>query len=146
MSDRNIKTCKGSVISRYALFLNVCVVYSTSTAVPFAVSIMNGRLQRLGRAPVVAEFQLFVQCLEGLRTTTNTCLCIGTSQMAAAFVPTLRRSHVTTDERSVSLSRGALRRRCGSAWRQKLPSLLVLHYLHIYTIFCLRPYMCFSRL
>jgi hypothetical protein len=71
MSDQNLKIRRAihyfSPLCVYCLKLTVVQMTGLQRKVTVTVS----QLQRLCKAAGVAEFQLFVQCLKGLRTTTN---------------------------------------------------------------------------
>jgi hypothetical protein len=72
MRDQNLK-----ILRAIHYFSPPCVYCLKLTAVQMTglqrkVTVTVRKLQRLWKAAGVAEFQLFVQCLEGLRTNTNT--------------------------------------------------------------------------
>jgi hypothetical protein len=70
MSDQNLKIRRA-----IHYFSPPCVYRLKLTAVQMKGlqrEVTISQLQRLWKAAGVAEFQLFVQCLKGLRTTTNT--------------------------------------------------------------------------
>jgi hypothetical protein len=72
MSDLNLKIRRA--IHYYSpprvYCLKLTVVHMTG--LQHKVTVTVSQLQRLWKAAGVVEFQLFVQCLKGLRTTTNT--------------------------------------------------------------------------
>jgi hypothetical protein len=73
MSDQNLKIRRAihyfSPLCVYCLKLTV--VQMTGLQRKVTVTVTVSQLQRLWKAAGIAEFQLFVQCLKELRTTTN---------------------------------------------------------------------------
>ena len=74
MSDQNLKIRRAIqyFCPPRVYCLKLTVIQMTGLQRKVAVTVTVSQLQRLWKAADVAEFQLLVQCLKGLRTTTNT--------------------------------------------------------------------------